>query len=181
MASLKAEGLVRNAQGNASTSTAADSCSAATDMIDRQVGDFKQSKKAKGTGSFSRHDIAMEASLCMYSIITKILHESRDSAKAQIFIDVLYPLTGWSQFSVPVPQDKLKMYWADESMLLDTDLKAISVTDFVDVSRRFRVKEDEIEEAALNNRKRMKTEIERNKGMTLCIEHEVVVPSKIVH
>ena len=134
----------------------------------------------KRTVSELRNLIGVEAAGQVYRLITSHLHKARDSCKLQMFHDVLYVFTGWSQHQKLIDQRSLRLSWMDRtpSSFLDSWADIPRMTE-VRVQDRYEAETIKSEEVNSGNLKRVSEFISKHPEMTLVVTHDVMVKGKV--
>lgn len=124
--------------------------------------------------------IACEAAGIVYRIITNILHKGRDACRIQLFHELLYPFTSWSQLQKDVNQKSLKLEWqksesVDMGYYNDPPLMGeVSSLDRFNGAHRI------IDEIDSLNMRTLEKYLSEHPEMTLVVEHDVVVSGRTV-
>ena len=144
-----------------------------TDMLESSQSSGKQ--KVSHTGPLTQDEIATEAAVMLYKIITATLTKSRNATKMQLFHDVLYIFTGWSQFTDIVDQSTLNMRWEgqlEQEKDYTTNLPWTKVVRLQD--RRSNMGQDE-EKSDLENLTHLQSIIGKHPELSLLVNHNVLV------
>ena len=137
--------------------------------------------KTKGakTVEITRHDIACEAASMVYRIITNVLHRCRDAAKLQMFHEVLYLFTSWSQLQSTIDQTSLQIKWKEVGSKSVDYVKTVPSTKEVKVQERYNLHAVKFEGADNENLAALKSFMKEHPEMCLIAEHDVSVSGKI--
>ena len=127
-----------------------------------------------------RQEIACEVASMVYKLITNVLHKCRDSAKIQLFHDVLYLFTGWGTGNNAgnqknVNQKTLRMHWKDSET---EDIDYVRRTQYkkeMRIQDRYNMNIFEAEETNDENKKILRMFIRDHPEMCLIVQHDVYV------
>lgn len=137
-----------------------------------------KSKSAR-SGPITRDEISLEAASLVCRSITNVLHKARDAAKIQIFHEVLYLFTGWSQLEhCPVDQRNMTIRWEKEAPTSYECLDGIPLTKTMKLFRRFLNSGNEVDSVNGHNNKALNVLVENHPDLCLVVEHDVVVEDK---
>jgi len=141
------------------------------DRVKKSSSRGKQGKKNQLTDDI----IATEAVSMVYRIITNVLHKGRDACKIQMFHELLYLFTGWSQFKVSVDQSSLHMKWKAQA---SRDVDYLESIPFMrEIKPQDRIPSKILQNDAIDNDNlRLMTKfISDHPEMTIVVHHDVVV------
>lgn len=137
----------------------------------------QSSGKQKGarTGPINRTEIAVEAASMVYKIITAILYRSRLASKTQLFHDVTYLFTGWSQHGVSVQQTSLKMEWETPKQLDIDYIDNLPRTKIMHPNARHANIGQEVDKIDFENVTQLEKLISHHQEFSLVVQHSVMV------
>ena len=149
-----------------------------TDIPESSNSSGKQ--KAARTGPLTQDEIASEAALMVYKVITSILTRSRYASRIQLFHDLMYIFVGWDQHGAPVDQKTLSVQWEIPLTTRDVDyVDSIPKTKVVRPQDHCLNLGQELDKADLDNCVHLETLISKHPELSLIIEHDVIVDGNV--
>lgn len=148
----------------------------ATQEVNTKVGPqsssrSKQSKKVPITNDL----IAVEAASMVYRIITNVLHKGRDSCKVQMYHEMLYLFSGWSQFGSCVSQSSLHLKWFQQSSESVQYLNSVPLMKEIKPQERIPSRMLSNDSIDNENVKRLSQIISEHPEMSIVVHHDVKV------
>ena len=131
--------------------------------------------KLNRSGPLTRDEIASEASLMVYKIITSLLYKCRPSTKQQLFNDLLYLFTGWAQHQATVNQATMKLKWVSEFSGDVGYLKDLPKTMTIKVQDSYLRASTEGQKVDAENLRVLESLLHDHDELCLRVEHDVVV------
>lgn len=126
-----------------------------------------------------KNAIAVEAATRVYRVITNHLHKARDSCKVQMFHDVSYVFTGWSQHQSKIDQKSLKIRWGERASKSFDYMENVPKMTEVKIQERYHSETIQSEEIHSANMKVVSDFISKHPEMTLVISHDVIVGGRV--
>lgn len=132
-------------------------------------------QKVQKSTTITPYMISCEAAGMVYKVITNILHRGRDACKIQLFHELLYPFSSWSQFNAPVSQTSLRLEWqAAEPRIAEMSANSPTMEEVRPLDR-FQNNQLTLNETDRNNLGSMERFLRKHQGMNLVVEHNVKV------
>ncbi len=147
--------------------------SESTDALDSSQSSAKPS--VNRSGPLTQDEIATEASCMLYKIITSVLYRSRAASKVQLFHDVTYLFSGWSNNGAVVDQSTLTVNW-ESSLSRDVDyMNNLPKTKIIKPNERRSRQGQEVNQIDLDNIAHLQSVINDHPELSLVIQHDVLV------
>ena len=186
MAAVKAENrVVGGGMGNGGNDPLKD-----TESLDSsQVSEDRRKKQSttapaqlkgkKRDTQLTRADIACEAAGLVYKLITNLLYRGRDAGKLQIFHDLLYVFTGWSQYATNISQGSLKLKWQERSSKSVEFMNNVPQMGELKLLDRLDASCLHSEDIHTGNMNKLSTVLKQHPEMALLVQHDVNVGGKV--
>lgn len=145
-----------------------------TSAADDQVNKSGRKEKGSKDGTVTRDVIALSAASMVYSLITSVLHKARDACRLQIFHDLFYVFSTWSQFKSKISQNTLKVSWYERASGGFDLSRGVPEVSEVRVQDRL-YGNSEVEDVSGENCRLLVELMKQHPEMCLVVEHEVTV------